>query len=250
MQEQHDAMGDPLPPGLPARVVELLARPRLITLPENPVGGVWEKLKAQLPEFEEVEVPEIVADAQLAAVFGEDFARAYLQGVAPIVHRAGQDRFLRPELDVPLLMHLRGRAGPLHVLSGGKVYRDEEPSRTRLQAFHQAELLVADRGLGEWDFMGRLMRTLDVLLPRRRLRQEQVSFPLCTRAWEVEVEWDDRWLGVLAWGMYSERALRVLGNDPREYGAIGVSFGLERLACLHYGIDDVRKVEAQVGAGP
>jgi phenylalanyl-tRNA synthetase alpha chain len=177
-------------------------------------------------------------------VFGQDFADSYLQGVAPIVHRAGLDRFLRPELDVPLLMQLRGRAGPLRVLSGGKVYRDEKPSRTRLQAFHQAELLVVDRSLGEWDFMDRLMQMLDVLLPGRRLRQEQVSFPLCTRAWEVEVEWEDRWIGLAAWGKYSDRALRALGNEPREYGAVGVSFGLERVACLHYGIDDVRRIEA------
>jgi phenylalanyl-tRNA synthetase alpha chain len=192
-------------------------------------------------------VPEIVSDAQLADVFGQDFADDYLQGVAPIVHRAGADRFLRPELDVPLLMQLRNRAGPMRVLSAGKVYRDEEPGRTRLQAFHQAELLLVDRGLGEWSFMDRLMQMLAV--PNRRLRQEQVSFPLCGRAWEVEMEWDDGWIVVASWGKYSERAVRVLGNDPQQYGAVGVSFGLERLACLDYGIDDVRKLEAHMRAG-
>jgi hypothetical protein len=149
MQEQHDLASDPLPADLPARVAELLARPRLTALPENPIGGAWETLEAELADFEQVEVPEIIADAQLAAVFGQDFADNYLRGVGPIVHRAGPDQFLRPELDVPLLVQLRGRTGRLRVLSGGKVYRDEEPSRTRLQAFHQAELLVVDRGLGE-----------------------------------------------------------------------------------------------------
>jgi phenylalanyl-tRNA synthetase alpha subunit len=38
--------------------------------------------------------------------------------------------------------------------------------------------------------------------------------------------------------------LRLLGNDPAIFSAMGVSFGLERLACMHFGIDDVRKVEA------
>ena len=147
--------------------------------------------QAQLPEFEEVDVPEIVADAQLAEVFGQDFADEYLQGVASIVHRAGADRFLRPELDVPLLMQLRNHAGPLRALSAGKVYRDEEPGRTRLQAFHQAELLLVDRGLGEWSFMDRLMQMLAV--PNRRLRQEQVSFPLCTRG---RGRW--KWSGTMA----------------------------------------------------
>jgi phenylalanyl-tRNA synthetase alpha subunit len=70
------------------------------------------------------------------------------------------------------------------------------------------------------------------------------AFPLCARAWEVEVEWEDRWTGVAMWGKYNERALRVLGNETQEYGAVGVSFGLERLACLHYGIDDVRRIAA------
>jgi len=92
------------------------------------------------------------------------------------------------------------------------------------------------------------MGMLDVLLQCRRLRQEQVSFPLCTRAWEVEVEWEDRWIVVASWGKYNERAVRGLGNDPQGYGAVGVSFGLERLACLQYGIDDVRKIEPQMNA--
>lgn len=121
-------------------------------------------------------------------------------------------------------------------------------ARTRLQAFHQAELLIVERGLGEWGFMDRIMSIAETLLPGRRLRQEQVSFPLCPRAWEVEAEWNDRWLVVLAWGRYSEPAVRVLGNDPAELGAIGVSFGLERIACLHYGIDDIRKLEAASGS--
>ena len=71
--------------------------------------------------------------------------------------------------------------------------------------------------------------------------------PLCPRAWEVEAEWHDGWVVVLAWGRYGEQALCALGNDPTQIGAIGVSLGLERIACLHYGIDDVRKVGAAGG---
>jgi phenylalanyl-tRNA synthetase alpha subunit len=48
---------------------------------------------------------------------------------------------------------------------------------------------------------------------------------------------------VLAWGVFIDRIVRHLGADPSTHTAIGVGHGLERLAMLRYGIDDIRKVE-------
>jgi phenylalanyl-tRNA synthetase alpha chain len=143
----------------------------------------------------------------------------------------------------------RGHSGPLRLTSAGKVYRaglGDQPSRKRLEAFHQAEVLLAGPGLGEWDFMDRLLEILHALFPKRELRVqlEQWSYPLCTRMWEMHMHWEGDWSSVLAWGKYTDNIVRFLGNDPAEYGAIGVGLGLERLACLLYGIDDIRKVES------
>ena len=51
----------------------------------------------------------------------------------------------------------------------------------------------------------------------------------------------------MAWGVYTDRIVRHLGADPARHVAIGIGYGLERLAMLKYDIDDIRKVEtAQV----
>ena len=152
--------------------------------------------------------------------------------------------FLRSELDLPQVLSLRGRSGPLAVMSAGKVYRATQLSRTRLEAFHQAEILLAAEGLHEWDFMNRLQTLLDRLLPGRPWRMQQFAVPLCDRAWAMAVEWEGQWTDVCAWGAYSRRVVEWLGNDSQNFGAIGIDFGLDRLACVHFGIDDIRKVEA------
>jgi phenylalanyl-tRNA synthetase alpha chain len=66
---------------------------------------------------------------------------------------------------------------------------------------------------------------------------------MCMQAWELEVELDGNWTEVLAWGVYAPSIVNRLGANPDSVSAIGVGYGLERLAMLRYRIDDVRKIE-------
>ena len=66
---------------------------------------------------------------------------------------------------------------------------------------------------------------------------------MCRQAWEIEVDDDGQWCEVLAWGVFSDRIVSHLGGDPRRHVAMGVGYGLERLAMVRYGIDDIRKVD-------
>jgi phenylalanyl-tRNA synthetase alpha subunit len=45
------------------------------------------------------------------------------------------------------------------------------------------------------------------------------------------------------WGRFRPEIVKHLGGHAEKHAAIGAAFGLERLACLYFGIDDVRKVE-------
>jgi phenylalanyl-tRNA synthetase alpha chain len=65
-----------------------------------------------------------------------------------------------------------------------------------------------------------------------------------TRAWELSVDVDGAWFEVLAWGVFSDKIVRHLGGDPVRHTAVGFGCGLERVAMLRYGIDDIRKVRA------
>jgi phenylalanyl-tRNA synthetase alpha subunit len=51
-----------------------------------------------------------------------------------------------------------------------------------------------------------------------------------------------RWSEVLSWGIFTDRIVSHLGGNPDLHTAVGVGYGLERLAMLRYGIDDIRKI--------
>jgi len=69
------------------------------------------------------------------------------------------------------------------------------------------------------------------------------QYPMCAQAWELEVEDAGAWVEVLAWGTFIDKIVRHLGGDPSRHTAVGVGYGLERLAMLRYGIDDIRKID-------
>ena len=103
---------------LPQRIVELLSKTNPTAIPENPVGA-------------------ILGDASDSAV--ENYLAA-----------AARQQWLRRELTVPMLLAAAQPGAPPRLITTGKTYRiiDEE-NRTRLHAFHQAEVLWIEEGLSE-----------------------------------------------------------------------------------------------------
>jgi phenylalanyl-tRNA synthetase alpha subunit len=132
-------------------------------------------------------------------------------------------------------------------MAAGKAYRPlraEESGASRLEVFHQAELLVVGPGVTEWDMMPILEHLLEGLFPGVRYRLEQGTYGLCERQWDVSVDRDGSWMEVGGWGKFRPEIVRHLGGHTEKHAAIGAAVGLERLACLYFGIDDVRKIEA------
>ena len=81
------------------------------------------------------------------------------------------------------------------------------------------------------------------VLPARAVKIVPTTYPMCSQAWELEVEDDGQWSEVMAWGVFTDRIVNHLGADPRVHTAIGVGYGLERFAMMRYGIDDIRKID-------
>jgi RNA polymerase sigma-70 factor (ECF subfamily) len=238
MAEQNEIRPAPGQSVLPAKIVELLARPRLIDLPENPVGKISDLLRAMYAGFTEVDLPEIVdltaAEAVKDAIYVEPRE----------LHHLDDGRILRYDLTLPLLLTVRHEGRPLRLWAAGKAYRHCEADATHLEAF-QAELLWMDERerVDLWQMAGQILQSVNMLLPGCAVRIMPTEYAMCSQAWELEAECDGRSLEVLAWGIYTDTIVRHLGGDPARHVAIGVGYGLDRLASLRYAIDDVRKIE-------
>lgn len=226
--------------GLPGKIVELLATPRLTDIPENPVGRVLGELRSVYPEFTEQPLPEIIDVAAAKELTRETM---YVQSFE--LHHIDANRILRYDLTLPLLLTVRYEARPIRVWSTGKTYRVCQADATHLEAFHQFEVMWLDdrEKLDPWQLMGRVLQSVDRALPGRAVKIESVQYPMCSRAWELEVDESGRWVEVLAWGVFTDRIVSLLGGDPKRHVAMGVGYGLERFAMLRYGIDDIRKID-------
>jgi len=241
MAEQRELRPEGLRTDLPAKVVELLTRPRLTDFPENPVGRVVDLLRGVYPDFAEVDLPDIVNLSEAFRTIGGD--ALYLDPVE--LQRVDEHRILRYDLSLPLLMTLRFEGSPLRVWAAGKAYRVCQIDSRHLEAFHQAEILwFADhQHLDPWHVTGKVLQSINAVLPGRAVKIVPTEYPMCSQAWELEVDDDGQWSEVLAWGVYTDRMVRHLGGDPARHIAVGVGYGLERLAMLRFGIDDIRKVD-------
>lgn len=240
MAEQRDLDPEHIRPDLPARVVELLARPRLTELPENPVGRVLDLLRSVFDGFTDVALPEIV---NLAAA--EQVARDAIYVETAELHRLDDARILRYDLTLPLLLTVRFEGRPLRIWAAGKAYRVCRVDATHLEAFHQAEVFWLDERdrLDPWQMTALVLKSMDRVLPGHAVKLVPTEYPMCSQAWDIEVEHEGHWSEVLACGIFNEAIVSHVGADPRRQIAVGVGYGLERLAMIRYGIDDIRKVD-------
>jgi RNA polymerase sigma-70 factor, ECF subfamily len=239
--EQRDIRPEDIRPDLPAKVVELLARPRLTDLPENPVGKILDLLRGVFPDFADQALPEVVDLAEARKTIATD--AMYVEPHE--LHRIDEGRILRYDLTLPMLLTVRYEGTPLRLWMAGKAYRLCQVDAMHLEAFHQAEVFWLDdrQTLDPWHLTGRVLQSVDRVLPGRSVKVVPTEYATCKQAWELAVEDDGQWVEALAWGIFSDRIVSHLGGDPARHIAVGVGYGLERLAMLRYGIDDARKIE-------
>ncbi len=241
MTERRAIDFDRFPGDMPGKIVELLARPQLTELPENPVARILESVRGVYRGFTEREFPEVV-DWEAAQ---QTIARDAVYVDPRELHRIDDHRILRYDLTLPLLMHVRFDGAPLRIFSSGKTYRACEPDVTHLEAFHQAEVFCLDarEKLDKWQVMTLVLKSVEATMPLLPVRITPTTYGMCSEAWDVEVEQHGRWWEVIAFGVFSDRVVAHLGGDPAKHIAVGAGYGLERLAMLRYGIDDIRKLD-------
>src|SRR5690606_37447411 len=142
---------------------------------------------------------------------------------------------------------------PVRIIAPGRVFRrDDDP--TDSPVFHQVEGLLVDRGVSMAHLKGPLLAFARRLFgPETRIRLRPSYFPFTEPSAEVDVSCTScggagcrvcggsGWLEILGCGMVHPQVLRNGGYDPEEVSGFAFGMGVERIAMLRYGIDDLRR---------
>jgi phenylalanyl-tRNA synthetase alpha chain len=129
---------------------------------------------------------------------------------------------------------------PIRMIAPGKVYRCDS-DQTHTPMFHQVEGLVVDEGISFANLKAVLHGFLETFFERKvQLRFRPSYFPFTEPSAEVDVSWGEGWLEVLGCGMVHPRVLEHVGVDTEKYTGYAFGMGVERLAMLRYGVNDLR----------
>jgi len=142
-------------------------------------------------------------------------------------------------------------AGPLKMVSPGRVYRRDTDDATHSHQFHQMEGLVIDKHITMGDLKGTLLAVARNLFGEDHdIRLRPSYFPFTEPSVEVDVSWnavtpdmnpeDIEWIEVLGACMVHPNVLRMAGVDPEVYGGFAFGLGPDRFAMLKYGVEDIR----------
>ncbi|MEF2966929.1 phenylalanine--tRNA ligase subunit alpha [Paenibacillus sp. M1] len=142
---------------------------------------------------------------------------------------------------------------PIKVICPGRVYRRDDDDATHSFQFHQIEGLVVGKGIRMSDLKGTLLEfTRKMFGPNTQIRLRPSFFPFTEPSVEVDVTCvkcgghgcrvckQSGWLEILGSGMVHPRVLEMSGYDPEEYTGFAFGMGVERIAMLKYGVDDIR----------
>jgi len=152
------------------------------------------------------------------------------------------DRLLRTHTSPAQIHTMEHQAPPLRIISLGKVYRcDSDPTHSPM--FHQLEGLVVSENATLVDLKTLLDQFFTAFFGEGvQVRFRPSYFPFTEPSCEVDIKMPggDSWLEVMGCGMVHPEVFRQVGIDTQRYRGYAFGVGIDRLAMLRYGIQDLR----------
>jgi phenylalanyl-tRNA synthetase alpha chain len=165
-----------------------------------------------------------------------------------------EQTMLRTHTSPVQIRTMETQAPPIYVVAPGRTYRNETLDARHSPAFHQMECLAVDRGLTMADLFGTIeafaRRLFDDESVRTRFRSD--FFPYTEPSAELAVSCvfcggagcrvcsHTGWIELGGCGMVDPNVFLAVGIDPEEWQGFAFGFGLERIAMIRYGINEIR----------
>ena len=136
---------------------------------------------------------------------------------------------------------LKANGAPIRLIAPGRVYRCDS-DQTHTPMFTQVEGLAVDRDVSFANLKSVIFEFVSHFFEREvELRFRPSYFPFTEPSAEVDVRSESgRWLEILGCGMVHPNVLRNAGIDPETFSGYAFGMGVERLAMLRYGVEDLR----------
>ena len=157
----------------------------------------------------------------------------------------------------PMQAHAMKEANgkPIKIICPGKTYRRDNDDATHSHQFAQVEGLLIDKDIN----IGHLKALLTLFAKKmfgekREIRFRSSYFPFTEPSVEIDISCFNcggkgcsmckgtGWIEILGGGMVHPNVLKMNGYDPEVYSGLAFGIGIERVAMLRYGIDDIRKL--------
>jgi len=153
------------------------------------------------------------------------------------------NRLLRTHTSPVQVRYMKANPPPMRIVVPGRVYRCDS-DQTHSPMFHQVEGLLVDRDIGLTDLMGHLEGFLKLFFDQddSKIRFRPSYFPFTEPSTEVDIRiGKGPWMEVLGAGMVHPEVFKAGGIDPEQFTGYAFGMGVERLAMLRYGVDDLRQ---------
>jgi phenylalanyl-tRNA synthetase alpha chain len=159
---------------------------------------------------------------------------------------ADSDKVLRTHTSPVQIRYMQSHKPPVRIICPGRVYRVDHDA-THSPMFHQLEGLWVDEGISLADLKGTLVQFCRAYFERDdiNLRFRPSYFPFVEPGVEIDMEWarsgsEVKYLELGGAGVVHPDVLRNGGIDPAKYSGFAFGMGIDRLAMLKYGVNDLR----------
>ena len=151
-----------------------------------------------------------------------------------------ENTLLRTHTSSVQIRVMHERKPPFRFIAPGRVYRCDS-DMTHTPMFHQVEGLMIDEEVTFGQLKGLLKEFLEHFFSRQlEVRFRPSYFPFTEPSAEVDIMGNNGWLEILGCGIVHPKVLENVGINSEKYTGLAFGMGVERLAMLKYGIDDLR----------
>jgi phenylalanyl-tRNA synthetase, alpha subunit len=158
----------------------------------------------------------------------------------------GSSNVLRTQTSPVQIRYMQSHKPPIRIICPGRVYRCDHDA-THSPMFHQIEGFWVDDAISLADLKGTVAQFLRAFFERddMEVRFRPSFFPFVEPGVEIDVAWEKKdgetkWLEIAGAGVVHPQVLRNGGIDPEQYSGFAFGMGLDRLAMLRYGVNDLR----------